>query len=117
MECELGAPLPATRYLVGGRPKEVRYWAARAGAGRFEPGTEVDEMAWLPPAAARHRLTHDRDRPLLDALLRAVEATAPAAPAAPTAPAAPAAPAARSTAPAAPPARPAAPSAPRSSKP
>jgi 8-oxo-dGTP diphosphatase len=70
MECELGAPLPTSRYLVEGRPKEVRYWAARAGAGAFEPNREVDRMAWLPPVTARHRLTHDRDRPLIDALLR-----------------------------------------------
>lgn len=69
-ECELGEPLPTCRYLVDGRPKEVRYWEARAKGGVFEPGREVDRMAWLPPAAARHRLTHDRDRPLLDALLR-----------------------------------------------
>ncbi|WP_225847999.1 NUDIX hydrolase [Streptomyces sp. HPF1205] len=71
-ECELGEPLPTCRYLVDGRPKEVRYWEARAGGGRFEPSREVDRMEWLPPAAARHRLTHDRDRPLLDALLRAL---------------------------------------------
>ena len=33
---------------------------------------EVDRLIWLPPIAARHRLTHDRDRPLVDALLRTV---------------------------------------------
>jgi 8-oxo-dGTP diphosphatase len=72
MECVLGAPLPATRYLVEGRPKEVRYWAAEAGAGAFAVNDEVDRLVWLPPTAARHRLTHDRDRPLVDALLRTV---------------------------------------------
>jgi 8-oxo-dGTP diphosphatase len=30
-------------------------------------------VEWLAPAAARDRLTHDRDRPLLDALLRALD--------------------------------------------
>jgi 8-oxo-dGTP diphosphatase len=72
MECVLGAPLPSTRYLVEGRPKEVRYWAAEAGAGTFAVNHEVDRLIWLPPTAARHRLTNDRDRPLVDALLRAV---------------------------------------------
>lgn len=71
MECELGAPLPPTHYLVDGRPKEVRYWVARALAGRFEPSREVDAVVWLSPAAARVRLTHERDRPLVDAFLRA----------------------------------------------
>ena len=53
-----------------GRPKEVRYWAAEADGGTFAVNREVDRMVWLPPTAARHRLTHDRDRPLVDALLR-----------------------------------------------
>ncbi|SFF69400.1 8-oxo-dGTP diphosphatase [Actinacidiphila alni] len=71
--CSLGARLPSTHYRVDGRPKEVRYWAAEAGTGRFVPNAEVDRLIWLPPTAARRRLTHDRDRPLVDALLRALE--------------------------------------------
>lgn len=78
MECELGAPLPTARYLVEGRPKEVRYWAAEARGGRFEASREVDRIAWLPAVAARHRLTHERDRPILDAMLRALGPAAPA---------------------------------------
>jgi 8-oxo-dGTP diphosphatase len=70
MDCVLGAPLPTTRYLVEGRPKEVRYWAAEATGGAFAVNREVDRMVWLPPTAARHRLSNDRDRPLVDALLR-----------------------------------------------
>ena len=70
MDCVLGAPLPSCRYLAGGRPKEVRYWAAEAGEGTFTPGREVDRLVWLSPGMARLRLTHDRDRPLIDALLR-----------------------------------------------
>jgi 8-oxo-dGTP diphosphatase len=73
LECDLGAALPVTRYLVDGRPKEVRYWAARARPGSFAANDEVDHMVWLPPRAARHRLTHDRDRPLVDALLVALD--------------------------------------------
>ena len=70
MACVLGPELPPCRYLVGARPKEVRYWVAEAAGGEFVPGREVDRMRWLPPAMARLRLTHDRDRPLLDAALR-----------------------------------------------
>ena len=40
----------------------------------FAPNDEVDRMLWLPPAAARSRLTHDHDRPLVDALLRVLTA-------------------------------------------
>jgi 8-oxo-dGTP diphosphatase len=70
MECVLGPPLPTSHYLVSARPKEVRYWAAEATGGVFVPNREVDRMLWLPPGMARDRLTHERDRPLVDALLR-----------------------------------------------
>jgi 8-oxo-dGTP diphosphatase len=69
MECVPGEPLPTAHYLVNGRRKEVRYWAAEALSGTFAPSREVDRMLWLPPTAARHRLTRDRDRGLVDALL------------------------------------------------
>ncbi|MFI8522252.1 NUDIX hydrolase [Streptomyces sp. NPDC085481] len=67
--CELGQSLPTVHYLANGRLKEVTYWAARALGGTFAPSREVDVMAWLPPAAARPRLTQPRDRELLDVLL------------------------------------------------
>ncbi|MGV9510419.1 NUDIX hydrolase [Streptomyces tendae] len=66
---EPGAELPTVRYLANGRPKEVRYWAAAAGTGAFTPSDEVDRILWLPPEAARTRLTQPRDRALVDALL------------------------------------------------
>ncbi|GHC73915.1 NUDIX hydrolase [Streptomyces cinnamoneus] len=69
MRCVLGAVLPTSRYLTDGRLKEVRYWAARALGGSFRPSREVDRLLWLPPTEARSWVTHDRDRPLLDALL------------------------------------------------
>jgi 8-oxo-dGTP diphosphatase len=69
LDCVLGAPLPTSRYLVHGRPKEVRYWEAVPTGGSFTAGDEVDRMVWLPVSAARRRLTHGRDRPLLDALV------------------------------------------------
>ncbi|WP_405881344.1 NUDIX hydrolase [Streptomyces sp. NBC_01136] len=65
----LGSELPTLRYPVAGRPKEVRYWAAEATDGQFRPNDEVDRILWLPPTAARHRLTHPRDSDLVDAAL------------------------------------------------
>ncbi|WP_055601778.1 NUDIX hydrolase [Streptomyces aureus] len=67
-DCALGLRLPTARYTVDGRPKEVEYWAARALGGTFTPSREVDRVVWLPPAAARLRLTQPRDRDLLNAL-------------------------------------------------
>ena len=72
MDCRPGAPLPTAHYLANGRRKQVRYWAAEACAGRFRPNREVDRLVWLSPAEARSRLTHERDRPLVDALLAAL---------------------------------------------
>ncbi|MFH9430385.1 NUDIX hydrolase [Streptomyces sp. NPDC017615] len=68
-----GAELPTLRYPVDGRPKQVRYWAAEAVSGAFVPSSEVDRVLWLPPAKARARLTHPRDRGLLDALTQRLE--------------------------------------------
>ncbi|MDT0544121.1 MULTISPECIES: NUDIX hydrolase [Streptomyces] len=77
--CVPGAALPTVRYLAKGRPKEVDYWAAEAAGvaeaadgaadAAFVPNDEVDLLAWLPPDAARERLTHDHDRVLVDAFL------------------------------------------------
>ncbi|MGW7519359.1 NUDIX hydrolase [Streptomyces sp. NPDC054796] len=72
LDCEVGAPLPTSHYVANGRPKQVRYWAAKATDGSFVPNHEVDRMVWLPPSAARRRLTHERDRPLVDALIAAL---------------------------------------------
>ncbi|WP_416975759.1 NUDIX hydrolase [Streptomyces sp. 4F14] len=67
-----GARLLTLAYEVNGRPKEVRYWAAEAREGAFVPNDEVDRVLWLPPTAARNRLTHPRDKDLVDALLTAI---------------------------------------------
>ncbi|MFF3613831.1 NUDIX hydrolase [Streptomyces sp. NPDC002580] len=67
-----GAVLPTVHYLVDGRAKEVRYWAAEAADGHFTPNDEVDRVLWLSPAAARHRLTQSRDCDLVDDLLNAL---------------------------------------------
>ncbi|MFJ9034986.1 NUDIX hydrolase [Streptomyces sp. NPDC102406] len=70
--CVPGATLPTVRYLANGRPKQVDYWAAQATSGSFTPNDEVDRVVWLPPTAARDRLTQSRDRLLVDALLAAL---------------------------------------------
>ncbi|AZS86378.1 NUDIX hydrolase [Streptomyces griseoviridis] len=69
-----GTELTTVHYLAAGRPKQVRYWAAEATAGRFAPNDEVDRILWLPPSAARDRLTQPRDRDLLDELPGALPA-------------------------------------------
>ncbi|MFD0143998.1 MULTISPECIES: NUDIX hydrolase [unclassified Streptomyces] len=69
MTCEPGVELPSVRYRVQGRPKVVRYWAAEATGGWFEPNREVTQLLWLPPTAARARLTQTRDKELVDAFL------------------------------------------------
>ncbi|WP_354641794.1 NUDIX hydrolase [Kitasatospora camelliae] len=69
MRCALGPELPVQHYRAQGRPKEVRYWAAVPTGGAFTPNREVDRLEWLPPRKAKERLTHPRDRILVDALL------------------------------------------------
>ncbi|MEV6648981.1 NUDIX hydrolase [Streptomyces sp. NPDC051219] len=66
--CLPGARLPTVRYFAQGRPKVVSYWEAEAVSGGFVPNSEVDRILWLPPAAARNRLTQPRDKTLIDAL-------------------------------------------------
>ncbi|MFJ1993674.1 NUDIX hydrolase [Streptomyces asiaticus] len=71
MGCAPGEALPTLHYLAKGRPKQVRYWAAEAidHDEPFVPNREVDRLLWLPPDAARRRLSYDHDRTLIDALL------------------------------------------------
>jgi 8-oxo-(d)GTP phosphatase len=78
----LGRRLPSTHYLVDGRPKLVDYWAARAldPAGppeRFVPNDEVDDVVWLPPDAARERLSYGHDLAVLDGFLAGPADTTP----------------------------------------
>jgi 8-oxo-(d)GTP phosphatase len=65
----VGPQLGATRYSKAGVPKRVRYWAMESAGGTFEAGTEVDDLVWLPPDAARV-LARDRDRVVIDRFRR-----------------------------------------------
>lgn len=62
------------------RRKVVRYWSMEALAGAFSPHEEVDALEWLSPAAARARLSYERDRGILDAFLRSWPPVGTAAP-------------------------------------
>jgi 8-oxo-(d)GTP phosphatase len=73
----LGRPLGVQRYPVLGRPKEVHYWAARGHHQAFVPTEEIDDLAWLPPAEAKRRLTHPRDHEFIDRLCAGPVATVP----------------------------------------
>ena len=70
LRCTLGKELPSTSYVDRkGRPKRVRYWTMTpAGDQRFMPTDEVDEVRWMPLAAAGSQLTYDRDLAVLDGL-------------------------------------------------
>ena len=65
--CLAEESLGVTEYIDRhGRPKLVRYWFMKRVAGNFEPNREVDAIAWVRPAEAVLRLSHDQDRELLE---------------------------------------------------
>ena len=69
LDCRLGEELPSTAYRDGkGRDKRVRYWNMSALEGSARPQKEVDAVEWLTVADARTRLSHERDRNVLDAV-------------------------------------------------
>ena len=63
-----GQYLGTTSYKVDENKKKVKYWMARAKADAtpFVPNAEVDKIEWVDSKTARHFLTHDEDRDLLD---------------------------------------------------
>ena len=70
LRCRLCEELPSATYLDGrGRPKLVRYWQMKRLAGVLRPTSEVDAAEWLAVADARKRLSSERDRDLLEALV------------------------------------------------
>ncbi|HUZ39469.1 MAG TPA: NUDIX hydrolase [Streptosporangiaceae bacterium] len=83
----LGRRLSPARYLSGGKPKQVEYWAARSAAqvadgpddppepSAFVPNAEVDQLVWLPLTAAGDRLSYQHDREVLSEFASAPAAT------------------------------------------
>jgi 8-oxo-dGTP diphosphatase len=70
LRCELGEELPSTAYVDGrGRDKVVRYWRMRPHTGVLRPQNEVDAAEWLAVADARDRLSYERDRSVLEAVV------------------------------------------------
>lgn len=70
---DLGVELPAVTYVDrNGRSKVVRWWAMTVLGGDFVANDEVDELAWIPAAAAVDILTYPTDRDLLAPLVAAV---------------------------------------------
>ncbi len=73
LRCSLGPELGSTFYRDRrDRPKQVRYWAMTPAGGAFVATEEVDELRWLPIAAARTLITYPRDQVMFDALERTV---------------------------------------------
>jgi 8-oxo-dGTP pyrophosphatase MutT (NUDIX family) len=68
--CRLGRRLGDRSYRDHkGRDKLVRWFLMEPLEGRFEPGEEVEEMRWLPPAEAIELLDYEHERSLLEELL------------------------------------------------
>ena len=65
LRCEAGELVGTTRYFVLQGPKAVRYYRM-SGDGEARAQNEVDEVRWVPFAAALELLTHERDRTLLE---------------------------------------------------
>ena len=72
MAVELGVPLPTQTYEVEGRVKDSHYWVAQRLAGEFVPNDEVTQIAWLPLAEAKAKLTYKHDREVLAAASNAI---------------------------------------------
>ena len=68
IEAIFGQYLGTTSYKVEDNKKKVKYWMARAKTvpATFTPNVEVDKIEWVDIKTARHFLTHDEDRALLD---------------------------------------------------
>lgn len=59
-------PLSTLTYSVQSRPKVVNYWRARVRSEEgFAPDDEIDEIRWIPAAAAAEHLTYPSDQGLV----------------------------------------------------
>ena len=67
MVCHIARSLGTIAYVDRrGRDKVVWYWLMRAVEGEFLARAEIDEVAWLPYAQARNKLSYTHDRVLMD---------------------------------------------------
>jgi 8-oxo-(d)GTP phosphatase len=78
----VGRRLETVRYLVGGRPKRVEFWAAAEPArpgqpSAFVPNDEVDAVAWFPLPQAFERLSYATDVGVLTDFARWPHRTVP----------------------------------------
>jgi 8-oxo-dGTP diphosphatase len=64
----LGRRLRSVRYLVGGRPKRVHYWAAEVTAtdAAAVPNSEVDRVAWVSHDRALEQVSYSHDVTILE---------------------------------------------------
>ena len=76
----LGRRLHTVRYVAGGRPKRVHYWAVSrppSGHHPFVPNHEVDGIEWLSLARAYERLSYRDDVTVLEDFARWPHRTVP----------------------------------------
>jgi 8-oxo-dGTP diphosphatase len=73
LRVRLGTPLSSQRYPSGDRMKAVSYWHARVvgdeSVDDYLENGEIDEVAWVPLAKARKRLSYAFDERTLDEAL------------------------------------------------
>jgi 8-oxo-dGTP pyrophosphatase MutT (NUDIX family)/phosphohistidine phosphatase SixA len=61
----LGRRIATINYPIEQRTKKVQYWSARSLGGSFAPNNEVDDLVWLPVAAAIKKVSYAYDRKVL----------------------------------------------------
>ena len=75
--CAVGQKLPPVTYVDrNGNPKVVQYWEMAVLDGSFTKNDEVEAIEWLSYSKALARLTHGRDRRLLQAMFETADAQA-----------------------------------------
>ena len=62
---QLGRRIATVSYPIEPRTKKVQYWSARSIGGSFAPNSEVDDLIWLPAAAAIKKVSYPYDRKIL----------------------------------------------------
>jgi 8-oxo-(d)GTP phosphatase len=62
---QLGRRVATVSYPIEPRTKKVQYWSARSIGGSFAPNNEVDDLVWLPAAAAIKKVSYPYDRKIL----------------------------------------------------